>query len=1572
LTPPLHERIENLSPAKQALLKRMLAESGGKAIPVVPRTTAGPLPLSFAQQRLWFLEQMEPGVALYNVPAALRVEGPLNRHVLERSMREVIRRHEILRTVYRDAPDGTVQVVKDEFEWQLAFEDLSSQSRPGAGVHDVARREAEHPVDLRSELPIRARLLRVSSNEHWLVLVVHHLACDGRSISVICDEIARIYAASVDGQPSPLIEPALQYADFVEWQRRHASVGAGDAHLAYWRSKLRDCRHAIELPTDSSRSDQTSFQAGSTRKRIPRDLAHRLEQLAATSQATPFMVLLAAWKVLLARYSGQADVCVGTPVANRRRAELQSVVGLFVNTVVLRTDMCDNPTLRELIARVRQTTLEADEHQELPFEQLIDDLQPQRELGRTPVVNTMFVQQNLPAALNAGDVSISEVDLSVGSRADFDLTLNVIPTSRGLELLLVYRQDLYVEATAARLLDNYETLLLDAVQDPDRPIGDLCILSARERSEVLVDRNETQRPYPDDKCLHEVIRERATRSPETPAIEAEQQTLTYGELERRANQLAHYLRSVGATRDAAVGILLERSADAIMAFLAVLKAGAAYLPLDPAYPTERLTYMLRDAEANIVITHGDRAASIREHDLHVVSLDTEAAAIAKLPTLPPHVDSTPGDLAYLIYTSGSTGQPKAVEVPHRGLVNHAVHSAERIGIQPQDRVIQCLSLSFDASGDEIYPALVAGATLVIHPDSSDFTPRQTLQFCRDHRATILHLVAPVWHGYVDELRRGGAGPFLCLKTVIVGGDAVSPTCVQEWCRVLGKRVRLFVAYGVTEATITSTLYEVPVDFPQSPRVPIGTPLANHRLYVLDERQRPVPIGVPGELFIGGVGVARGYRNQPDLTRARYLQDPFVEASDARMYRTGDRVRWRVDGNLEFLGRVDQQVKIRGYRVEPAEVEAVLTSLADVVAARVIVREDVADRRQLVAYVVTEHNVVFDPAILRDRLGKQLPAHMLPAALVEMDRLPLRPGGKVDDAALPAPDWHSRSETEAYVPPTSPNEIILAQIWSDVLGLEKVSATDNFFQLGGDSIISLQVISRANAAGLLLTPKQLFQFQTVRELAAAAGKTANLPTQEPVTGDSPLSPVQAFFFHSNLPQRNHFNQAVLLTIEQQLPFDVLRRAFAVVLRHHDVFSSRFAQGDGEWCQQYGRGLPPAAELQRFDVSNVPDAELSTTIEGIGQQLHSILNIETGTLCAAAYFDLGSGRRDRLLIVTHHLVVDGVSWRILIDDLSTATRQLVSDEKAEVSLPAKTTSFKSWVESLIEVANDARLSREIGEWLDHGTQRSPVSGRVDSMTHRTGDAEQLTRVLDRTISEGLLTDAHLAYRTRIDHLLISALARTWARWKGARQVRVDWERHGRESSLDNVDVSRTVGWFTSLVPLWFEISPEEDPGNLICETKEIMEQLPAAGLGYGLARWLCRDPEIRAKAEKIALAEVSINHLGRFDVFDQTDQVFGLVDETIGPLVHAGNPRWHPLEFLSCVRDGQLHVMLVYDRNDYNRADMEALVDGYTCSLDWLVTHCRQPTAGRLVPADFPLAEADAEDLAALGRLFENSE
>ena len=1074
---------------------RLRAGESVSAPPLVQVGRDKPLPLSFAQQRLWFLDQLEPDAAAYNIPAALRLRGPLDAAALQRSLSEIVRRHEALRTTFAVLHDEPRQLIHPPRPVELPLFDLSAL---GAAERErEARRlvgaEAVRPFDLAGGPLLRAGLVRLGEEEHVALLTMHHIVSDGWSIGVLVKEVAALYEAYSTGHESPLAELEIQYADYAVWQRGWLQGAVLEEQLSYWREQLAGAPAVLDLPTDRVRPRIRSYQGAAHGFALGKELSRALKELSQRESVTLFMTLLAAFQVLLSRYSGQEDISIGTSIAGRTRAETEGLIGFFVNTLVLRTDLSGGGvSFREALRRVREVTLGAYAHQDVPFEKLVEELQPTRELSHSPLFQVMMVMPNAPEeALALSGLALS-AEAGQSGVAKYDLSLAVGESKAGIEGAIGYSTDLFDAGTIARMSEHFEHLLEGIISDPEQEIRSAALMRAGERHQVVREWNETGREYAEPHLVHRLFEEQVKRTPLATAVIFEGEQVTYGELNERANRLAHHLRYLGVGPEVTVGVFMERSVEMVVALMGVLKAGAAYLPLDPAYPQERLRFMLADAAAPVLLTQHRLADLLPVPELHVVRLDAEPQAPAVESRANPQTPVLPEHPAYVIYTSGSTGQPKGVVIPHQGICNRLLWMQEAYALDASDRVLQKTPFSFDVSVWEFFWPLSTGACLVVAQPGGHQDTRYLAQLIEAQEVTTLHFVPSMLDAFLEEEGLGER----CRKVrrVICSGEALGVETARRFMSRIGN-ADLYNLYGPTEASVDVTWWRCE-QLDELRNVPIGRPIANTQIYVLDESMQAVAVGVTGELYIGGGGLARGYLNRPGLTAERFIPHPFAETPGARLYRTGDLARYRAGGDIEFLGRLDHQVKVRGFRIELGEIEAALRTHPLVAEAVVAARRDGHAAERLVAYVVAHEGQ--PPTGLRQYLGERLPDYMVPQAFVELAEVPLTPSGKVDRKALPAPGPAGGAES-AYVAPRGASEELVAGYWAEVLGVGRVGVEDNFFELGGHSLLATQVISRVRAAfGVEVPLRAMFEQPTVEKLARAIEVSRRSATAPPAS------------------------------------------------------------------------------------------------------------------------------------------------------------------------------------------------------------------------------------------------------------------------------------------------------------------------------------------------------------------------------------------------------------------------------------------------------------------------------------------
>ncbi|WP_435539578.1 amino acid adenylation domain-containing protein, partial [Azospirillum sp. ST 5-10] len=1528
----LSRRFAALPPEGRRQLRARLAEQGiaPGVLPVPPRDPRAPVPASHAQQRLWFLWRLDPDGPAYNLAAGVRLAGPLDEDALQRAFDALVARHEPLRTVFREE-DGTVlQEVRPATPAVVA-----RRAVPEDELDRVLAEAVREPFDLAAGPLLRIDLLRIARDRHVLLLRMHHIVSDGWSLGLLVQEFARLYAAFHRGETPALAPLAVQYGDCALWQRLWSEAGADDGALAHWRAVLGDGQPVLELPADRPRPAEASHRGGGVQVDLPPAEVAALRAVAAAGEATLFMVVLAGFLLLLHRLTGQDDLRVGLPVAGRTRAETEGLIGLFVNTVVLCQRVDGTASFAALLEAVRQACLDAQDHQDLPFERLVEALAPQRSLSHHPLFQVMVNHQRLDLAPLSGLPGLAADPFSPPQRvAKLDLALDSLEGEDGaLRLGITYACDLFDAATAGRMLDRLRRLLAAVAARPDAPLHAVDGLLDDERAALLGRWNDTAAPVAGPLSLRLRFARQAAATPDAPALVFGDTTLSYTALEARAGRWAMALRGLGVGPDVLVGVAAERSVEMVVGLLAVTLAGGAYVPLEPDHPPERLAFLIADSGVGLVLTQAHLAERLPAGAVPVLHLD---GAVPDAGAAPPPPAEHPQALAYCIYTSGTTGRPKGAGNSHAALANRLDWMQRTYPIGPGDRVLQKTPFGFDVSVWEFFWPLTTGATLVVAPPGAHRDPAELRRIVTGAGITVLHFVPSMLHAF---LAAEDIGACTSLRHVLCSGEAL-PLDLQR--RVLARsRAALHNLYGPTEAAIDVSAWTCREE-PGRQAVPIGHPIANIRLHVLDRHMNLVPPGVVGELHIGGIGLARGYHRRPGLTAERFVPDPF--AHGGRLYRTGDLVRRRADGALDYVGRADHQVKIRGLRIELGEIEARLLEHPDVREA-VVVAADGPGGRRLVGYVAAAPGEGL-AAALKDHLLRHLPDYMVPARIVRLDAMPLSANGKLDRRALPAPETGPAAD---WIAPAGAAERRLAALWEELLGVRGVGAADNFFELGGDSIVSIQLVSRARQQGLHLTPKDVFQHQTLQALARVA-RPDDRPAvpQGPVGGPCALTPFQTRFFATAMARPHHWNQSVLLRPRAPPAEEPLRAALDALVAHHDALRLRFdASAARHAAPEAGAG---AALLWTADA---PDAD---AVRAVGAQAQASLDLAHGPLLRAVLMRLGDGGQ-RLLLVIHHLVVDGVSWRVLLEDLAAACGQAAAGTAP--ALPAKTTPFRDWTAHLHRRAADPALQAERAWW--EAQLAGADSGLAPDRPGEPGcvaDAGRIELAFDADFTDRLLHEAPAAYRTRIDELLLTALARALCRRSGRPDTLVELERHGREDGEGAFDLGRTVGWFTATHPL--RLTPRAGLGESLRAVKEQLRAVPGGGLGFGLLRDIAGDPRIAA----LPVPRVTFNYLGRFDGSFAADAPFERAGEDAGPSVDGQAPLPNWLSVDGGVAEGRLRLAWTYSRALFDDATIAGLAASFRTELSALVAHCLEPTAGGLTPSDVPLAGLDQ---AALDRL-----
>ncbi|WP_141693646.1 non-ribosomal peptide synthetase, partial [Streptomyces sp. PTY087I2] len=1577
---------------------------------LTPQPRPHHIPLSPAQRRLWFINRLEGPSATYNIPLAVRLLGTLDVPALRAALNDVITRHESLRTTFPDTDGHPRQEIHtpEEATLDLTVTDVTTEE-----LDEYISAAAQRGFDLERDLPVRAQLFRVTPEKQVLLLVIHHIAGDGWSMAPLSGDLSTAYAARSAGDAPEWQPLPVQYADYTLWQDEilgdeDDQNSAMSRQLDYWRRTLDGIPEELALPADRQRPDVSSHQGRMVPLHLSPHLHQQVVDIARARGASVFMVMQAAVAALLNKLGAGEDIPIGSTIAGRTDEALDDLVGFFVNTLVLRTDLSGNPTFRELVDRVKETDLAAYAHQDVPFERLVDELNPERSLARHPLFQVMLSFQN--NAAERTDIPGTRVEpYPVGlDIAKFDLAFqlgerfDVDGAPAGIDGGVEFATDLFDAATVTAFAERLVRLLESALGNPDAPVGSVDVLSAEERTHLLVGLNPTAPAVPST-TLVALFEAQVARTPEAVAVTSEGTSLSYAEVDARANRLARHLITRGVGPEQLVALALPRTESMIVALLAVLKAGAAYLPVDPDYPTDRISYMLQDARPTLVLSSAGTAAvldSVQVDDSARLVLDDPdvvrvLAAQSAMPVTDADRTTALSSLhpAYVIYTSGSTGRPKGVMIPHQNVVRLFRTTEDWFGFGADDVWTMFHSYAFDFSVWEIWGPLLYGGRLVMVPYETSRSTRDFRALLAETGVTVLNQTPSAFYRLIQEEQENPAGE-LALRTVVFGGEALDLRRLEDWYgNHPDTAPRLINMYGITETTVHVTYRALDRQSAASlGGSVIGEAIPDLQVYVLDTGLRPVPPGVPGELYVAGAGLARGYLNRPGLSSERFVACPFGTPG-TRMYRTGDIVRWTVDGELEYYGRADDQVKIRGFRIELGEIEAALSSYGPVAQATVLVREDQPGVKRLVAYAVPAAGQTLDTDLLRTHVASVLPDYMVPAAFVTLDELPLTANGKLDRKALPLPDFNAGATGRG---PRDTREEALCALFADVLGLDSVGIDDSFFELGGDSIVSIQLVSRARAAGLVLTPRDIFQHRTVEALAAIAtdaDDAADSAAQDlgAGTGDLPATPIMHWLARTG-GATDGFNQAMVVQTPAGADLRTLTSALQALLDHHDMLRLRTERSGGvDWnLSVRAEGAVDAHDvLRRVDASGVHGDDLRELISAESRAAQGALDPDQGSILRAVWFDRGPGIAGRLLLMAHHLVVDGVSWRIMLPDLATAYRAAAAGDTAD--LPPVGTPFRTWAQGLVEAASTEARTAELDTWTALlGTEDSQLgSRRLDPRRDTAATARSLSVTLPPQLTEPLLTTVPAAFHAGVNDVLLTGFTLAVADWRRSRnlegdRVLVDLEGHGREELVPGADVSRTVGWFTSLYPVslnpgvtqaqWPEVwDGGAVVGDALKAVKEQLRSLPDNGAGYGLLRHL--NPETGKALGALPAPQIAFNYLGRFELGDGASTAS---DWELVPGTDTGDGRdpdgllAHALELnaltVDSVEGGSLVANWSWAGELFAEDEVRALADTWFRALEAIVAHASDPRAGGHTPSDFDLValtQAEVDGLTQFG-------
>lgn len=1339
-------------------------------------------PVSSAQKRMYILHQFDPMAVNYNMPSVLLMEGELDIARLEEALRLLVKRHESLRTSFSQIDGTPMQRVHDDVELHLDFMQGNEEE-----AEEQIRRFIR-PFDLSLAPLVRTGLIWLAEGRHMLLLDMHHIVADGVSISIFVKELAQLYRGG------HLSKPDLHYKDFAVWQSESVQQEKIRKQERYWMEQFTDNIPELQLPMDFPRPPVQSFAGDQVRFVAEKETAQQIRRLMLETGTTLHMVLLAVFNIFLSKISGQEEIVVGSAAAGRTNAQVKDMLGMFVNSLALRSAPSSDKTFKQFLQEIKETSLQALEHQDYPFEELVNRLDLPKDMSRNPLFNVMLTVENPDnQTLQLDRLRIMPHETTHGT-SKFDLTFGAFENEGTIHLQLEYATDLFKEETIKQWSGYLLKIMRSVAVNPAIHLAEIEMMTDEEKHQVLVDWNQTQMDVPMDTTIHQLFEAQVMRTPDQAAIKHNGCTWTYRELNARANRLARLLRDKGIGVEQRVGIMVKPSLEMAAGVLAILKAGAAYVPIDPSYPDQRIAYILTDSEARVLLTQTDLPVT-KQFDGEVILLDGNDSVLADglSPTDEINLETAvgPRSLAYIIYTSGTTGQPKGVMVEHHSLINLCCWHNKAFAVSEQDRSAKYAGFGFDASVWEMFPYWIAGAQMHIIDESIRMDIVRLNEYFEQHGITITFLPTQLCEQFMELDNRS-------LRILLTGGDKLK--------RVVKRGYTLVNNYGPTESTVVATSTRIE---PDEGTLSIGKPIANTRLYILGAGNHVQPVGIAGELCIAGRGLARGYNNRPQETAEKFVADPF--APGERMYRTGDLVRWQKDGSIEYIGRIDQQVKVRGFRIELSEIEAHLAQHPLVKAAAVTDIQDAHGDTALSAYVVLADEVGFEA--LQVDLARALPEYMVPKYWVRVEALPLTPNGKLDRRALPQPD--TAAGAAAYKKPRNEREALLCLIWQDVLGMKQVGIGDNFFSLGGDSIKAIQMASRLRKHGWKLEMKDVFQHPTIEQVSPYLQQSeVRGADQSAVEGEVRLTPIQQWFFEQRFTDMHHWNQSVMLYARSGFNPQWVEQVLRKLTEHHDVLRMMYTVEE-ERIVQYNRG--PAEAVPDIEVIRL-DSERDgweETIRLEANRIQGSIDLAQGPLLKTAIFQTDEG--DHLLIVIHHLVVDGVSWRILLEDFASGYLQAAKGQS--IIFQEKTSSFKQWAEELADYANREAFLKQAEFWRHIEAEHiTPLPKDNFIGNNKMKDSDTVSFELTEEETNLLLTKVHQPYRTEMNDILVSALAFTVEEWTGESKVCINMEGHGREEIISGMDINRTMGWFTTQYPVVLEIDWADVLPNLIKTVKE----------------------------------------------------------------------------------------------------------------------------------------------------------
>ncbi|QLG08796.1 amino acid adenylation domain-containing protein [Bacillus velezensis] len=1473
------------SPTPAMLAKKIEAAGEGEYSPIPKAEQREAYPASSTQKRLFILDQMEGNSTAYNMASALEVTGNLDLEKIQQAIDRLIKRHESLRTSFVMTEGETFQVIADEVFYQVEYEETDSYSE--ADMESFVR-----PFDIGTAPLMRFKVVKERNRNNYILLFdVHHIISDHQTLNLLIEDFSRLY----NGEELQPLE--LQYKDYSEWMRGRNL----ESQRNYWKEVFKEEAPVLDLVTDYPRPKIQSYKGAQVSVQLSQEQKAGIQNINKQHGTTDYMTLLAVFMIELHKYSRQQDIVVGTPISGRVHQDTETIAGMFVNTLAMRGYPRAEKTFLEFLSEIKELALNAYENQEYPFEELVEEVEVRRDLSRNPLFDVMFTMQNNEEIhLAMGEAQVEMLGIPFID-AKFDLDLQATAYEEGYALDLVYCSDLFTETSAQVILEHFKVLLDRVIANPEMKLSELHMVSEVEQQRILTVFNNTHTEYAQHHMAVERFEKHTEQTPEKTVIEYETGVLRYGEVNRKANALAWELISLGVQPNDRVAIMTTLEAETIIGILGVLKSGAAYVPIDPATPKERIEHILNDAAPKVILTR----EKTMETEVPLISMNLEdLGENAENPACAVEKD----DIAYVIYTSGTTGKPKGVAVT-RGNLDHYLSYADQEYQKEACTTVLITSLSFDLSVTSLFLPLISGGSLLLKGGDTEERLRATF---KDNRVTFLKLT-PSHLKMLETYADGVDVPNL--ETLIVGGEELTTDTAWKTQKLLGDRVKIHNEYGPTETTVGCCDYIYSSEKDKGLSVGIGRPIANMQLYILNEMEL-CGIGIPGELCIAGDGVAKGYLNQPELTAQKFIDNPYGEG---KLYRSGDLARWLPNGEIEYLGRIDEQVKIRGYRIELSEIESVLRNQPGISDVAVVALE-VGGDKSICAYLIpTNQEQQLDMSEIKNDLRDKLPEYMLPGFMMQIDALPLTPNGKLDAKALPELNALAGQE---YMPPRTKTEKVITDIFEEILGISPVGIEDSFFELGGDSIKAIKAVSKLREKGYKLSFAALMYQQTPRKIGEniQMGEVNQVYEQGEINGESPLTPIQLEFFNKNHVVPNHYNQALMLRSDE--PFDIpsLKTAITEIIKHHDALRNVY---DGQRQITLSTEESKLYDWYEKDYTKVQD--VSKEIEYASDKLQASIDLATGPLVKVGLFHSDSG--DHLLICVHHLVIDGVSWRILLEDLFSGYRQI--QETGKITLPMKTASYKEWANALTQYAKSEVLSDEIAYWKNI-SDKSNSTETFKSTQTASGQYKNKVVKVDSETTKKLLLEAGKTYKTEINDLLLASLTIAVKEWRNSKYLTIEMEGHGRETIDREIAIDRTVGWFTSAYPIILETKDTVEES--ILETKQTLKQVPNHGIGYGVLRYLGEHSGLEMSAA------ITFNYLGELD--NEIDRIEGISMSgmPLGRSMSEKNSSGMGLSLNGAVLNGQLEFDIIYDTGLYTDEDAQTLVLAYERAIKDVVKTC----------------------------------